>query len=154
MTYISLTTIIDAAIEVCFDVSRDIDIHTQSTVGTNERAVAGRTSGLCELGDTVTWEAKHFGIKQYLTVEIIAFNKPYFFEDKMLKGTFKSMQHQHIFENQNGKTIVTDKFQYETPFGIFGKLFDYLILKKYMTKFLIQRNNVLKEVAEGIKKVV
>jgi hypothetical protein len=128
--------------------ARDIDIHKLSTKKTNERAVSGRISGLCELGDTITWEATHFGIKQNLTVEITSMNKPYSFEDKMLKGAFKSMKHEHRFESKDDTTIMIDNFQYEVPFGIFGKIFDSLILKNYMTKFLKIRNEVLKDVAE------
>jgi hypothetical protein len=46
---------------------------------------------------------------------------------------------------------MTDKFQYEVPLGVLGKLFDGLILKNYMTKFLKIRNEVLKEIAERKK---
>jgi hypothetical protein len=71
MTEINLETEIDADIEKCFDLARDIDVHTLSTSKTKEIAVAGRTSGLCEKGDKITWEAIHFGIKQRLSVEIV-----------------------------------------------------------------------------------
>lgn len=71
-----------------------------------------------------------------------------FFEDEMVKGAFKSMRHEHHFTEENGKTIMRDHFEYQTPFGIFGKLFDVLILRKYMTRFLAQRNNILKALAE------
>ncbi|HPH47412.1 MAG TPA: SRPBCC family protein, partial [Chryseolinea sp.] len=101
MTTINLTTEIKATIERCFDLSRDVDAHKLSAKDTNEKAVSGRTSGLCELGDTVTWEAKHFGVIQNLTIEITQFNRPSFFEDKMVKGAFKSMRHQHHFEERN-----------------------------------------------------
>ena len=70
MTTILLTTELDADIETCFDIARDLDIHQLSMKQTNEKAIAGRTSGLCELGDTVTWEATHFGLRQQLSVEI------------------------------------------------------------------------------------
>ena len=79
MTTICLTTEIKANIERCFDLSRDIDAHKLSAKNTNEKAIAGRTSGLCELGDTITWEAKHFGIRQKLTVEISQFDRPFDF---------------------------------------------------------------------------
>ncbi len=148
MTRIQLTTEISAPIETCFDVSRDIDIHQLSTEGTNEKAIAGRTSGLCEQGDQVTWEAKHFGIKQQLTVQIVKVERPLYFEDRMLKGAFKSMRHEHHFEEKDGKTIMSDLFEYEVPFGIFGNIFDKLILKNYMNRFLKIRNRVLKSVAE------
>jgi ligand-binding SRPBCC domain-containing protein len=151
MTQIKLTTYINASVEKCFDLSRDVGIHLQSASETKERAVAGRTSGLFELNDTVTWEAKHFGIRQKLTVKITKMQAPYFFEDRMLKGAFKSMVHGHYFENENGQTKMTDVFEYEVPLGPLGALFDRLVLKKYMTNFLITRNALIKEVAEKEK---
>ncbi len=146
MTTLNLTTRIDADISSCFDMARNIDVHMLSAGNTCEKAIAGRTSGLCELGDTITWKAKHFGITQKLTVEIVKFSRPNFFEDKMLKGAFKSMQHEHRFEEKEGMTIMTDKFEYEVPFGILGQLFDTIILKNYMKKFLLNRNQMLKSI--------
>ncbi len=151
MTIIHLITIIHAPIETCFDLSRDVGIHQLSTIDTKEIAVAGRTSGLCEVNDEITWEAKHFGIKQRLTVRITKMNQPFFFEDIMLKGAFKAMMHEHYFENfetKNNQTIMQDVFKYEVPFGFIGQFFDKLVLKKYMTKFLLTRNKVLKDMAE------
>jgi ligand-binding SRPBCC domain-containing protein len=150
MTRIDLTTKIRAPIDRCFDLSRDIDAHKLSAKKTNEKAISGRVTGLCELGDKITWEARHFGIKQKLTVEITQLNNPYFFEDRMLKGAFKKMRHEHHFKVQDDLTIMIDRFEYEVPFGIIGKLFDKLILKNYMTRFLLIRNQVLKELAEAI----
>jgi ligand-binding SRPBCC domain-containing protein len=148
MAEIRLTTEINASIEKCFDVSRDIDIHTKSTAKTNERAIAGRTSGLCELNDEITWEAKHFGIRQKLSVKITQFDYPIFFADKMLKGAFKSMSHEHHFEEKNGVTIMKDIFRYEAPLGFLGKIAEKLFLTNYMMRFLKERNKVLKEIAE------
>ncbi len=149
MTTIKLTTFIDAPIEQCFDLSRSIDLHLRSTGNTQEKAIAGRTTGLIELGETVTWEAVHFGIRQRLTSKIGEMDAPYFFSDEMVKGAFKSLYHQHYFENKDGPTAMTDVFRYETPFGLLGKLFDMIVLKRYMTHFLKQRNAVIKSEAEG-----
>ncbi|QQR97871.1 MAG: SRPBCC family protein [Sphingobacteriales bacterium] len=149
MTIINLQTKFNADINRCFDLSRDVDAHKLTAKRTNETAIAGRTSGLCQLGDKITWEAKHFGIRQRLTVEITKMNPPYFFEDIMLKGAFKSMRHIHTFESKNGHTIMTDEFYYEVPFGILGKIFDVLVLKKYMTNFLKIRNQILKDILES-----
>ena len=46
---------IHAPIEVCFDLARNVEIHTQTTSKTKERAVGGVTEGLLEEGDIVTW---------------------------------------------------------------------------------------------------
>ncbi len=149
MTIIKLSSTILAPIDKCFDVSRDIQIHEISTKKTKEKAVAGKTSGLCDLNDEITWEATHFGIRQRLTVRITKLNKPYFFEDTMLKGAFKSMRHEHHFKENDGYTMMDDIFMYEVPFGFVGKVFDKLILKNYMIRFLKVRNNSIKAFAEN-----
>ena len=59
MTTIILITKINASIEKCFDVLRDIGIHLISTAKTNEKVVAGKLNGLCDLNDEITWEANH-----------------------------------------------------------------------------------------------
>jgi ligand-binding SRPBCC domain-containing protein len=153
MAQIHLQTFIQADIQTCFDLARDVDVHKLSATQTNERAIAGRTSGLCELGDTITWEARHFGIRQHLTIEITRMEPPHCFEDKMLKGAFKSMKHIHSFETAGEGTRMTDHFEYVVPLGILGRFVDWLFLKQYMTKFLEKRNAVLKAFAEkGIGK--
>ena len=148
MTTLYLETEIAATPEVCFNIARDIGIHVRSAEGTNERVVAGRLSGLCEAGDRITWEATHFGVRQRLTVEITSIDFPHFFEDRMIKGAFKSMRHEHYFEDKGEYTEVRDVFIYEVPFGFAGRLFDRLFLKRYMTRFLLIRNSVIKEVVE------
>ncbi|NOS91777.1 MAG: SRPBCC family protein [Cyclobacteriaceae bacterium] len=150
MTTIKLTTSIKANIEICFDLSRSIDLHIESTKATNERAVAGRTSGLIEHGESVTWEATHFCIRQKLSTHIVEMRRPYYFKDVMITGAFRSMEHEHIFESNDNDTLMIDIFQYEIPYGIAGKIFDNLILKKYMIALLVKRNIVIKNQAEGL----
>ncbi|HEY1196636.1 SRPBCC family protein [Flavobacterium sp.] len=149
MTTINLATKINASKQAVFDASRNIDIHQKSASPSKEKAIEGVTSGLINLNETVTWRGKHFGF--YLTHKsrITAMNLYDYFVDEMEKGKFKSFKHEHFFEEENGITIMKDKLQYETPFGIFGKLFDALFLEKHLTNFLLERNKVLKDVSEN-----
>ena len=151
MPCIKIETTIHAPVQRCFDLSRSIDLHQISTIETKERAIAGKTSGLIGLNETVTWQAKHFGITQKLTSKITVFNSPHYFVDEMVKGAFKSFKHEHHFEEINGQTQMKDRFDYTSPLGILGKLFDKLILEKYMFKLLEKRNQVIKEYAESEK---
>lgn len=148
MAIIRLHTTIQADIRKVFDLARDIDLHQKSTFKTGEKAIAGRTSGLIEPGETVTWKAKHLGVMQTLTTQIVAMQKPYYFTDVMLKGAFRSMKHQHLFRKENNNTIMTDIFEFESPFGIIGKIFNAVFLKNYMKKFLLERNRLIKRTAE------
>ena len=150
MPKIELTTPINAPIETVFDLARSIDMHIESTKQTGEQAVAGKTSGLIELGETVKWRAKHFGIWQNLTSKITEFDYPNFFADEMVQGAFKSFRHEHHFIKVDDHTLMKDVFVFESPLGILGRLFNWLVLTKYITKLLEERNRVIKEVAEII----
>lgn len=149
MERIYLETLIKADIQKVFDLARDIDLHQKSTAGTDEKAIAGRTSGLIEENETVTWRAKHLGIYQTLTSKIISMERPYHFTDIMLKGAFKSMKHQHIFNVKEENTLMIDIFEFEAPLGIIGKMFNKAFLKSYLKKFLLQRNELIRKTAEG-----
>ena len=149
MAKIILQTKVQAPVFRVFDLARSIDLHKASASKTNEEAIAGKTSGLIELNETVTWRARHFGVYQKLKVKIIEFDRPNMFKDIMLKGTFKSMSHTHTFEEKDDVTIMYDTFEFESPFGGLGKIANYLFLKKHMTNFLVTKNQVLKNVAES-----
>jgi len=148
MPTIRLKTYIRAPIERCFDLARSIDTHMASTSRTKERAIAGVTTGLIELGETVTWEAIHFGVKQRLTSKITRFERPHMFVDEMVRGTFHSFTHLHEFRCIPGGTLMLDTFRYTAPVGPLGRLADRLFLKSYMRRLLRERNQYLKRVAE------
>lgn len=150
MPRIELETHIESDnMQVVFDLCRSIDLHIDSMQHTNEKAIAGRTSGLIELGETVTWRAKHFGIYQTLTSKITDCEPYTFFADELEKGVFHSFRHEHYISEENGYILIKDIFDYTSPLGILGKLVDFLFLKKYMTNLLEERNRVIKAYAES-----
>jgi len=149
MPTIQIETFIKAPIDRVFDLARSIDLHQISTSHTHERAIGGRTAGLILLGETVTWRARHFGIYQKLSVSITAFERPYMFADKMLSGAFESMDHTHLFEEEEDGTRMIDIFTFTAPLGPLGRLAERLFLTSYMSAFLKKRNEEIKIVAEG-----
>lgn len=150
MPIIKLETIIKAPIKRVFDLSRSIDLHKATMNRHNEIAVAGVTSGLINLGEIVTWEATHFGIRQKLTSKITAFDRPNYFRDSMVSGAFARFDHDHFFdETAKGETLLSDAFDYDSPFWIFGKIADRCFLERYMRKMLEERNRIIKQTAEG-----
>jgi ligand-binding SRPBCC domain-containing protein len=149
MTTIELATHIAAPRERCFDLARSIELHEYTTSATGERAVAGTTSGLLELNDEVTWRARHFWIWQRLTGRISAYERPQHFQDVMLRGAFRSLRHDHYFDEVAGGTIMRDVLAFSAPLGPLGWLAERLFLSAYMRRFLESRNRVLKSVAES-----
>ena len=144
-----LTTHIKAPIEVCFDLARSIDLHLETMQHTSEIAIAGVTSGLIGLDETITWKARHFGIMMKLTSKITECSSPEIFADEMVAGPFKMLQHRHVFEQKEGYTLMIDEFIYESPLGILGKVADMLFLRKYMQNLIEHRNQVIKQKAES-----
>lgn len=151
MPKIHITTFIAAPAERVYNLSRSITLHKISTAQTNEEAIAGVTTGLINLNETVTWQAKHLFKKRQHTSKITAMKTPEHFTDEMLKGDFKTFVHQHYFKPVNNGTIMIDILEFESPYGIIGKLFNAVYLKKYLEKFLIKRNDVIKEYAQTEK---
>jgi len=149
MTQIELSTHINAPIGRCFDLARSIDLHMESTKQTGEQAIAGRTSGLIELGESVTWRARHFGIWQNLTSKVTEFEYPNHFTDEMVSGAFKSFRHQHLFFAVGDQTLMKDIFSFESPYGWLGELANFLFLGRYMQWLLEKRNRVIKNAAES-----
>jgi ligand-binding SRPBCC domain-containing protein len=149
MALIRLETYVNAPMERCFDLSLSVDLHRHSVAHTQERPVAGVTSGIMKLGDTVTWEAVHFGIKQHLTSQITAYERPYHFTDEMVKGVFQEITHLHEFVPRPPGTLMIDLFEFQAPLGFLGKLAETLFLTRYMKRLLLTRNRYMKQVAEG-----
>jgi ligand-binding SRPBCC domain-containing protein len=149
MTTIIITTKIKSPIETVFDTTRNIDIHQLSAIQSNEKAIDGKTSGLIELNETVTWSGKHFGLNLMHKSKITQFKFPTFFVDEMEEGHFKSFKHEHFFQTEKDYTVMIDRLDYETPYGFLGIIFDKIILKKYLTNFIKTRNEILKNLAEN-----
>lgn len=148
MPIIEIDTHINAPIAKCFDLARSIDMHVDSMQQSGETAVAGRSSGLIELGETVTWRAKHFGVWQTLTSKVTEMEYPNYFTDEMVAGAFKAFRHEHYFYPVNNQTMMKDIFMFDAPFGFLGIIANFLFLERYMRRLLEQRNEVIKQAAE------
>lgn len=140
MPRIELTTEIPASTDRCFYLSLSVDAHQSSMSDSGERAISGVTSGLMRRGDTVTWKARHFGIPITMTSVISQYDAPYRFVDEQESGPFQRWWHEHRFESVPGGTVMMDVVEFESPAGWVGRLINIVLLTRYMTKLLKQRN--------------
>lgn len=151
MPTIHLTTFIAAPAARVFDLARSIDLHRRSMAHTREEAVAGTTSGLIGLDESVTWKARHLYKTRVLKSKITAMDPPRSFTDEMVSGDFKSMKHEHHVKPIENGSLLIDLLQFESPWGGLGKWFNAIYLTQYMKQLLEQRNKVIKEYAESDK---
>lgn len=153
MPVIRLETTVRAPIELVFDLSRDIDAHLASAAHTGERAVGGVTSGLVKLGDEVTFEARHFGVRWRLASRIVVCEPPRLFVDEMLRGPFARMRHSHEFAETAAGTRMTDVLDFASPLGPLGRLADALFVELHMRAFLERRAAWMRDEAERLAAV-
>jgi ligand-binding SRPBCC domain-containing protein len=150
MALVELVTRISAPRSRCFDLSRSVDVHVQSTAGTGEKAIAGRTSGLLSLGEEVTWRARHFGVSMSLGSRITAYNRPEYFQDSMVHGPLASLVHDHHFaDDGDGGTVMRDVFRFSAPLALLGRLAEATFLTRHFRRLLEERNAVIKWIAES-----
>ena len=133
---------------MCFDLARDIDVHVGVPSPLKHRAVGGVTTGLINLGEEVTWEGRVFGVRLNMTSRITTLDAPGVFTDEMQRGPFKSWKHTHRFEQKDDATVMTDEVHFSSPFGALGALVDALLLKRFLTRFLVSHNHAIKKLTE------
>ncbi len=147
MTRISIDTRIDAPPDVCFDLARDVLVHAESAAFSGERLVEpGRTSGLLQVGDLVTFESRHFGIRQRFTTRIVRLERPHWFVDEMERGAFRSLRHIHEFHVDGDRTLMRDILEWRAPLGW---LADPLFLRRHMDQFVRTKQQNLKRIIES-----
>ncbi|MFB4281873.1 cyclase [Nonomuraea sp. MTCD27] len=123
--------------------------------GSREQAVAGVTSGQLSLGDRVTWRARHFGLTWHLTSTISACTPPSYFVDEQVSGPFRRWIHTHTFastpDNETGTeaTLMKDIVDFAAPAGPLGTIAEILVLRRYMTGLILQRNAYIKQLTEA-----
>lgn len=126
-----------------FDLSLDVDFHLQSMADSDESIEGGIDSGVMQLGDDVTWRARHFGIWWTMTSVITEFDRPHCFVDEQRRGPFRRFHHEHRFDAVDGGTSMRDVIEFSAPLGPLGRIAERLVLEKYLPKLIDRRNDEL-----------
>jgi ligand-binding SRPBCC domain-containing protein len=149
MPTIEVRTPIQAPAARCYQLALSVDLHAVSTAHTGEQVVGGVRSGLLQLGDSVTFRARHFGVWHRLTSRVTEAQPPRYFCDEMQRGPFRYLRHEHHFTEVAGVTLMRDVFSFASPLGPLGRLVDALVLGRYLRRFLADRGAVIKQYAES-----
>ncbi|MFC7593882.1 SRPBCC family protein [Terrabacter sp. GCM10028922] len=145
-----IETLVAAAPDASFELSLSVDAHAASMLTSSERPIAGVTTGTMQLGDTVTWQARHFGIPFRMTSVIAEHDRPRRFVDEQVRGPFGRWWHEHTFTaTPDGGTLLVDTVRYRAPLGPLGTLAERLVLDRYLRQLIRQRNAWLKAELES-----
>ncbi len=149
-------SVIDAPVTRCFDLARSVELHLLDNSHFGEPTVAlpgqpeHQTTGLLGMGHQVNWRTRHLGVRQTLTTCITRFDPPVYFQNTMLRGVLRSMQHDHFFRALTGnRTEMTDELRVCAPLAVLGRIAELLVLRSYLRMLLIERSVVIKRAAES-----
>lgn len=96
-------------------------------------------------GALIDYKLKLSGIPFYWKTEISAWNPPYSFVDKQIKGPYKIWIHEHTFKEVNGKTHMRDMVEFLSPGWILEPIINALFVRKKVNEIFSYREKVLAE---------
>ncbi len=151
MHRIDLTTVLPGGRAAAFDASLDVGVHAASMRRSGERAVGGVTTGRLRPGESVTWEARHFGIRWRMTSHISEYERPYRFVDEQVRGPFRTWRHEHLFVAPDpSATMMRDVIEFTAPAGLVGRLVAAAVLRPYLRRLILRRNAYLARVLASV----
>ena len=149
METLRLGTWIEAPVERCFLLSLSVDLHVASARSTHEKPVAGSPQIVIGEGETLTFRGRHFGVRWRHT-SLIETLRPYsYYRDVMIAGPFRHFEHDHHFAAMDDGTRMRDEVKYSARWGILGRLACRRILRQRLKTFLMERNAMIKRLAES-----
>jgi ligand-binding SRPBCC domain-containing protein len=151
MNKIEFNTHIKAPVQRCFDLARSVDFHKISVNPIKEESVAGFTSGLIGYNQRVLMQSKLGGLHFSTELKITKFNPPFFFSYEIIDSLFPSIVHDYYFYDISQETVMVNHFYYKIRWGLIGEVMNSLFMKKYLTRIITKRNDLLREYAETDK---
>ena len=97
-------------------------------------------------GQLIDYSIKLLGKKIRWRTMITEYIPKVKFVDQQLKGPYSMWHHTHEFRDVDGKVEMTDEIYYVMPFGILGRLVNFLFVSRDL-------NNIFKHRVEIINKI-
>jgi len=98
------------------------------------------------VGATIRYRLSVHGAPVRWTTEIRHWDPPSRFVDVQLRGPYQLWHHTHRFATDNGGTRMTDIVRYRLPFGLLGRLVNWLQVRRDVEKIFEYRNRRIGEI--------
>ncbi|MBT2483633.1 MULTISPECIES: SRPBCC family protein [unclassified Microbacterium] len=149
MAQFILETIVAAPPEDVFAASLDPELHLRTMARYGETMVEAPAGGAFAEGSTVTWQARHFGIRFHLRSVVFDIDPPRAFSDRQIAGPFGAFLHEHAFTEHPVGTVMRDTVTFRSPLGLIGRIVDALVMRAYLGRLIAEHNAVLAAEVEG-----
>jgi ligand-binding SRPBCC domain-containing protein len=89
-------------------------------------------------------------VAQRWRVRIARVEPPSLLVDELLEGPFARFRHEHRVDDLGaGRSRLTDRIDYELPFGPLGRLADRLLVRRLLTRAFAERQAATRALLEG-----
>lgn len=85
----------------------------------------------------------------FWTTEITHVTEPHYFVDEQRAGPYALWHHQHHFKQVDGGIEMTDEVHYALPFGLLGRFFHAILVRKQLNSIFDYRFSILQSVFEN-----
>ena len=106
-----------APVRRCFDLTRSVEAHRDSSTLIGGRPVAGRVAGLSELGDETTWSARFFGVRFRVRTKITAMDAPAAYREERAAGLPRTFEHEYRFHHEGDRTRIEGHLPHRAAAG-------------------------------------
>ena len=97
-------------------------------------------------GAIIDYKLKLYGMPVKWQTEITEWQPPYRFIDVQVKGPYRLWVHEHIFEERDGGTLMTDRVQYLAPGYFLEPIVHKLFVQRDVDRIFRHRENVFKNI--------
>jgi ligand-binding SRPBCC domain-containing protein len=99
-----------------------------------------------EQGTRIDLSLKLKGIRFRWRSEITAWDPPFSFEDRQIKGPYKQWDHFHRFAPQEDHTLMEDAVVYRVPGGVLEPLVDFWFVRSKLEAIFDYRGSQLQKI--------
>jgi ligand-binding SRPBCC domain-containing protein len=104
---------------------------------------------ISEIGSRAIIETRIFGPFSIRWIaEHTVYDPPNLFEDRQIKGPFRSWRHRHLVGHHEMGATLRDEIEYEPPFGFVGRAFAPVLIERRLQRLFDYRHQVTREWCE------
>ena len=111
---------VDAPLEIVFAFFAEAKNLEEITPPLLNFQILSMSTPQIQKGSIIWYKLKLRGVPMKWQTLISEWNPPYHFVDEQLSGPYRIWRHTHTFKQVEGRTLISDRVEYELPFGALG----------------------------------
>jgi ligand-binding SRPBCC domain-containing protein len=100
-------------------------------------------------GAVIEFRIQGLGMVQRAVHEVVEFDPPVRFVERQVQGPMRFWVHEHLFHEEEGRTVVEDRIEFQPPGGMLGLLATESRILESLEEGFFSRNRTLLRLIEA-----